>query len=363
MPSLFDPLVFRNGVRAKNRVVLAPMTNPQSHEDGTLGEDELRWLLMRAEGGFGVVTTCAAHVAKDGQGFPHELGAFDEMHLPGLTRLATELRARGATSILQLVHAGLRAPSRLTGSQPWSASEAAEGPGAPDSARAATEEDLRRVIGQFGDAADRARRAGFDGVEIHGAHGYLLTQFLSVQTNRRDDAWGGSLEHRARIVREVARAIRARAPASFVVGVRISPEDFGQAKGLDLDESVQVAQWLALDGVDYVHLSLWDVNPPSKKYPDRHAIAVFRDALPRDLPIIAAGSVWTRQEAERVLELGADAVALARAAIVNPEWANRAADPLWEPRRPPLTPEELHERGVSPPFVEYVRRWKNFVAP
>src|SRR5512134_455186 len=123
MTSLFEPLVFRTGFSARNRIVLAPLTNKQSHADGSLGDDELRWLSSRADGGFGVVMTCAAHVSRDGQGWAGELGAFDDALLPGLTRLASALRHRGAASILQMFHGGMRADQTVTGLVPWSASE------------------------------------------------------------------------------------------------------------------------------------------------------------------------------------------------------------------------------------------------
>ena len=354
MTSLFEPLVFRTGLSARNRIVLAPLTNMQSQADGSLGEDELRWLSSRAEGGFGIVMTCAAHVAKDGQGWPGELGVFDDVLLPGLTTLAAALHQRGATSLVQIFHGGLRADPKVTGTVPWSASEA-------DGVRAATADDISRVIGQFGDAAVRAREAGFDGVEFHGAHGYLFTQFLSTTQNRRTDEWGGSLEHRARLVRQTMRAVRARVGSSFTVGVRLSPEDFGNARGLDLDESVQTALWLAEDSADFIHLSLWQALANTAKRPQTHAIPLFRAALPADVRILAAGAVWTRDEAEQVLTKGADAVVLGRSAIINGDWPLRAADPQWTPRRPPVTIDALRASGLSPVFAEYMRRFKDFV--
>lgn len=354
MTSLFEPLVFRTGLSARNRIVLAPLTNKQSHADGSLGDDELRWLSSRADGGFGVVMTCAAHVSRDGQGWAGELGVFDDALLPGLTRLASALRHRGAASILQMFHGGMRADQTVTGLVPWSASEG-------DGARAATEDDITRVVSQFADAAARARQAGFDGVEIHGAHGYLFTQFLSATQNRRTDAWGGSLENRARLVRDTMKAVRARVGSAFTVGVRVSPEDFGNARGLDLDESVQTAGWLADDGADFIHLSLWQSLANTAKRPDTHAIPLFRAALPADVSILAAGAIWTRAEAEQVLVRGADAVVLGRSAIVNPDWPLRAADPLWQPKRPPVTMDELNASGLSPAFAEYMRRFKDFV--
>jgi 2,4-dienoyl-CoA reductase-like NADH-dependent reductase (Old Yellow Enzyme family) len=239
-------MTFRNGVRSRNRVWLAPMTNSQSHADGSLSDDELRWLRMRASGGFGVVETCASHVALDGQGWAGELGIFDDRLLPGLQRLASALEAGGALGIVQIFHGGVRAPSSLTGQIPWSATDA-EVPRA-ERPRAGTEEDLLRVIGQFKDAAVRAHSAGFAGVELHGAHGYLFGQFLGAM-NTRSDRWGGSLENRARLLREAMRAVRGAVPDRFVVGVRLSPEDYGNARGLDLDESLQVARWLAADAL------------------------------------------------------------------------------------------------------------------
>ncbi|MEO7331281.1 MAG: NADH:flavin oxidoreductase [Minicystis sp.] len=356
--ALLAPFAFRNGARAKNRVALAPMTNSQSHADGTLAEDELTWLLRRADGGFGIIETCAAHVAPDGQGWDGELGIFDDAHLPGLTRLATALHARESLAIVQIFHGGARADAKLTGQQPWSAVEL---PGDPNAPRAATTEEITKVITQFRDAAVRAHQAGFDGVELHGAHGYLLGQFLSA-LNTRSDGWGGDLAARARLIREATRAVRAAVPASFLVGVRLSPEDFGNARGLDLDETLSVAKWLCEDGLDFLHISLWTASNNTKKRPTEHPITLFRAACPAEVALIVAGKIWTRAEAEALLEKGADVVALGRAAILNPEWPQRAADPSWEPKRPPITVAELVERGVSEKFAGYLRIWKGFVA-
>ena len=355
---LFSPLTFRNGRAARNRIALAPMTNLQSHDDGTLGGEELHWLEVRAAGGFGIVATCAAHVTKDGQGWPGELGIFDDTLLPGLTRLATMLRAHDAVSIVQIFHGGARADATVTGSRPFSASEIEGDPANP---RAATLEDIERVIAAFRDAAVRAHHAGFDGIQLHGAHGYLLGQFLSATGNKRDDAYGGSFENRARLLRETTRAVRAAVPASFLVGVRLSPEDWGNAKGLDLDETLTLARWLADDGIDFLGVSLWDSFAHTKKRPDEHPIPLFRRALPEDVPLFVAGKIWTRAEAEALLAKGADGVSLARSAILNPDWPLRARDAAWEPRRPPMSAEELVERGLSPKFVEYMRRWRGFV--
>ena len=140
--------------------------------------------------------------------------------------------------------------------------------------------------------------------------------------------------------------------------VRGSPS----ARGLDLDESLQVARWLADDGVDFVHASLWNSAAMTKKRPAQHAVTLLREALPRDVAVVACGGIWTVDDAVALRERGADIVAIGRAAICNPEWPIAARTPGWEPRRPPLTRDELLERSVSPVFIGYLSRWKNFVA-
>jgi 2,4-dienoyl-CoA reductase-like NADH-dependent reductase (Old Yellow Enzyme family) len=345
----------------KNRVWLAPMTNGQSQPDGTLGDDELVWLARRARGGFGLIETCAAHVSPEGQGWAGELGMFGDHHVPGLTRLASAIHEHGAFALAQLFHGGMRADPKVSGLPAWSASEVRDKDGDRVLVRGAESDDLSRVVGEFRDAAVRVHRAGFDGVELHGAHGYLFGQFLSATQNRREDAYGGSFENRARLLLEALRAVRAATPPSFVVGVRVSPEDWGQSVGLDLDESLSLARWLASEGASFVHVSLWNASRLTKKRPDQHPVPLFRDAIPKECALVVAGSIWTRAEAEALLEMGADAVALGRSAIVNPEWPIRIRDAAFEPRRPPVTIAELRELDLSETFAGYMRQWKGFV--
>jgi 2,4-dienoyl-CoA reductase-like NADH-dependent reductase (Old Yellow Enzyme family) len=355
---LFQPLTLRCGVTLPNRFALAALTNMQSHADGLLGEAELAFLARRAEGGFGTITTCATYVSPDGKAWAGELGIDRDACIAPLTQLTERIHRAGAIGLVQLFHGGARADASLTGIEPWSASAWTEGSHAP---RAATTDDITRVIDDFVAAAVRAKIAGFDGVELHGAHGYLLSQFLSTAMNTRTDEWGGALDGRARLVRTITQRVRAHCGPRFVVGVRLSLEDFGQARGLDLDESLQVSRWLADDGADFIHASLWDVARMSAKRPDAHPLPLLRAALPADVAIFTAGKIWTRDDANDVLARGADVVALGRPAIVNPDWPQMVAAGA-EPRRPPLTRAELAERAVSPLFAEYLTRWKNFVA-
>ncbi|MFO0618655.1 MAG: NADH:flavin oxidoreductase [Polyangiaceae bacterium] len=356
MTSVLDPITFARGATAKNRVVLAAMTNSQSHDDGTLGEAELEWLRARSKGGFGIVTTCAAHVDPRGQGWKGELGVWSDAHIFGLRRLAQALHADGAMALVQIFHGGIRADQSVTGQVPIGPVDI-EG-----HAVAATSVEVEAVITKFVDAATRVEAAGFEGVEIHGAHGYLLTQFLS-RSNTRTDRWGGeSLANRSRLMRDVVRAVRANTTKKFLVGIRVSMEDFGNASGLDLDENLELARGLVDDGIDFLHLSLWDVARNSTKRPDSHVLTEVRKVVPPELPLFVAGKIWSREDAQRALELGADAVALGRSGIANPRWPEEVARDGKEPKRPPLTIDELVERGLSPAFAESMRQWKNFVA-
>ena len=355
-PRFLEPFTFpRTSKTGPNRVVLAAMTNTQSNPDGTLGEDEYRWLMSRARGGFGVVSTCAAHVALDGQGWPGELGIFDDAHLPGLRRLAADLSREGALTLAQIFHGGVKAPSKVTGQQPWSASVYESKWPDFEKPRAATEADIERVIGQFVDAARRAVEAGFDGVELHGAHGYLFSQFLGRISNTRADRWGGAaLENRARLMLETVDAIRARVPAGFLVGMRLSPA-WPSDQGIVPEDGVQVARWLVERGIDFLHIS--NLGPFSGAL---ELTRLFREAVGAGVPLMVCGSINTPAEAEAAMEQGADFVAMARAAIANPSWPRDAAQAGWEPTRLPLTPAELRERAISERYVEYLRTLRVF---
>ncbi len=356
---LLEPFTLRCGLTLPNRIALAALTNGQSHPDGTLGDDELKFLVRRAMGGFGLVCTCAAYVGLDGKAWTGELGLDRDADLPGLTKLATEIKQHGATAFAQVFHGGGRADPSLSGESTWSATAWTDPKPGFVIPREGTTDDIARAIASFVAAAVRVQRAGFDGVELHGAHGYLLSQFLSRTTNARGDGWGGDLVGRARLIREVMQRVRAACGPAFAVGVRLSFEDFGNAKGQDLDDNLQVARWLVDDGADFIHASLWDHTKPSVKRPERHVLTELRAALPKDVAILTAGKIWTHAEAEAVLALGADVVALGRSGILNPDWPRLPDEAI---RRPPMTRYDLAERRVSKVFQDYLTNWKNFVA-
>jgi 2,4-dienoyl-CoA reductase-like NADH-dependent reductase (Old Yellow Enzyme family) len=251
MSTPFDAVTFMHGPAMKNRFMLSPLTNQQSNPDGTLSDDEERWLTMRAEGGFGMTVTCASHVDPRGQGFPGQLGCFSDNHLPGLTRLAAGIRAHGSVAMVQLHHAGRRSPIELIGAPPVAPADDAE-----TGAQRMTTEEIHGVIESFVAAAVRCDEAGFDGVELHGAHDYLLCEFLNASFNDRTDQFGGSRDARFRIFDEIITGIRQRCRPDFILGVRLSPERHGIAT-MDVVDAFE--RLIATEKVDFVDLSLWDV--------------------------------------------------------------------------------------------------------
>lgn len=357
MANLFDPLTFARGPAMPNRLMLAPLTNLQSRADGTLSEDDLRWLEMRARGGFGLTMTCAAHVQAQGQGFPGQLGVFSDAHLPGLARLAAALKAHPTVAVVQLHHAGIRSPRDTIGAQPVGPSDDA-GTGA----RALSLGEVEQLTEDFVAAALRAERAGFDGVEVHGAHGYVLCQFLSAETNRREDRYGGSLENRSRLLLDVVAGIRARCRPGFNVGVRLSPERFG----LRLQEVRSVAQRLMRESqLDYVDMSLWDCfkEPVEEECKGQPLLAWFTDLERGATRLGCAGKIMSGPQALRCLEAGADFAVIGRAAILHHDFPRRVqADPQFQARATPVTSQYLRDEGLGEPFVDYMRTWQGFVA-
>jgi 2,4-dienoyl-CoA reductase-like NADH-dependent reductase (Old Yellow Enzyme family) len=356
--SPFEPLTFLHGPAMPNRLMLAPLTNCQSHDDGTLSDEEHRWLTMRAEGGFGLTMTCAAHVQANGHGFPGQLGVFDDRHLPGLTRLAADLNATGTVSYLQLHHAGMRAPADLIGGAPVCPSD-----DGATGARSLTTDEVEQVTADFVAASRRAQVAGFRGVELHGAHGYLICQFLSPEINRRTDRYGGALENRSRLLFDILAGVRAACGPDFAIGVRLSSDRFG----IVTEEMAEVFARLVDTGeVDLIDMSLWDVRREAVDGPltGRSLLDVFAGIERGSVRLGAAGQVHDPSDVQELLDHGVDVAILGRVAILHHDYPHLlAVDPTFAPRRLPALPQTLIDEGVSPAFLEYLRtRFKGLVA-
>ena len=330
-PALFAPLPLTGAVTLRNRVVMAPMTTWAGNPDGTVADEEIAWMRRRA-GGVGLMLTGCTHVQANGIGFTDEFAAFDDRFLPGLTRLASAAKSGGAVAVLQIFHAGNKAlPSLTPGGEVVSASAVPTDatPFAPSvTPKALSHDDILTVISAFGEATRRAIDAGFDGIELHGAHGFLIQNFLSPRFNQRTDQWGGSLENRMRfplaVVAEVKR-VAATAGRPFVVGYRISPEEPGIG-GLRIADVLALTDRLVDVGITYIHASLSDVlaAKPLDGTDDKTIATRFVEHVAGRVTVIAAGLIRTPDQAEQALAIGLSLVAVGQGLVMNPDWVEQA---------------------------------------
>ena len=357
MAGLSDPLSLSCGADLPNRFVLAPLTNLQSGADGVLGDDELKWLTMRAEGGFGLTMTCATSVQHSGVGFPGQLGAHDDRHVAGLGRLASSIKASGSHAVVQLQHSGMRAKPEYCNHTPQCPSDDEK-----TGARAMTESEVEQLIEDFITSAERVQRAGFDGVELHGAHGYLLCEFLSPRYNRREDKYGGSAENRGRILMDIIEGVNQRCGRGFSLGVRLSPERFGVDMG---DIHALAARLLVDDRLDYLDMSLWDINMPAQheNFADQSLVQAFT-SLPRSgVRLGAAGKLHSAEDCRAAIAAGLDFVVVGRAAILHHDFPRQAiADPDFSMASLPVSRAHLAREGLGTAFQDYMATWEGFVA-
>lgn len=372
-----SPLLFPNGRRAPGRAFVSAMTNSMSGLDGSMTQQHAEFLKMRLNGSWGGVTTCATYVRGDGQCWERQLGLCSDAHEQALTLcqdLAHEAPPRSSVApekplfLIQLHHGGSRAQAHFcpndlpVGPVPedWSSSVHAEG---RKLVRTLSTREVERLIQDFALSAARAERAGLNGCEIHGAHGYLLTQFLSRTHNRRRDRYGGPmLCDRARMLLEIVHAIRSTTRSDFVVGVRLSPLSYSDVQGITLEETQELTTMLDSAGTDFIHYSAWDARRPAREEPSSctplliDCIASWKTKLKKSI----SGGIWTREDAEWCLRSGLDFVQVGRAALGHPDWP-RAAGEHSQPKRPPFTVPELSAAGLDAHFIAYMRRWNGFV--
>lgn len=351
------PLKFSSGQEMKNRFMLAPMTNSQSFENGELSDEEYHWLSMRAKGQFGLVMTCASHVQEIGKGFPGQLGIFSDKLIAGHQRLTTEIKSHGSLAVIQLHHAGMRSPKELI-------SEAPVCPSANEKydARELSLQEVKQLREDFIQAAIRSQKSGYDGVEIHGAHGYILAQFLSPEINQRNDEYGGSLKNRCRLIEEIINGIRENCGEEFLLGLRLSPERFGQK----LSEIKQFCQDLIADNkLDFLDISLWDYKklPEEEEFQDKTLLDHFNELDRKETLITVAGKIDNGQDVQNILDAGVDFVSIGRSGILHHNFPELVMqDPNFEVIATPVSKEHLIKEGLSDRFVTYMRRWPDFVA-
>ncbi|MBD8003497.1 NADPH dehydrogenase NamA [Bacillus norwichensis] len=328
---LFEPYEINN-VILKNRIVMSPMCMYSSHNrDGMVNDWHYIHYTSRAVGQVGLIILEATAVTPQGRISPKDLGIWSDEHVEGLTKLVSMIKAQGAKVGIQIAHAGRKAevegeilaPSAL-----------------PFNERMKTPKemsitDIKKTVKAFGKAAERAKQAAFDIIEIHGAHGYLINEFLSPITNHRTDEYGGTMENRYRFLKEII--IEVKAAWDGPLFVRVSANDYLEA-GLTPSHYVTIAKWMKEDGVHLIDVSSGAIAPAKiSAYPGYQIPFAEKIKHEADIPTGAVGLITTGIQAEEILQNNrADLIFLARALLKDPYWPRTAAEELGYELQPPV---------------------------
>jgi 2,4-dienoyl-CoA reductase-like NADH-dependent reductase (Old Yellow Enzyme family) len=360
------------GLLLRNRVVMAPMTTWASNDDGTVSDEEDAYYRRRAKD-VGLVITGCTHVQANGIGFTGEFAAHEDRFIPSLRKLALAAKSGGAPAILQIFHAGVKTLPELVSDVV--AASAVAGDGGPFASailpRALGEEEILDVVSAFAEATRRAIAAGFDGVELHGAHGFLIQNFFSPHSNRRSDQWGGSLENRMRfplaVVAAVKRTIAEHADRPFALGYRISVEENIDG-GLVLADSLQLIRRLINAGVSYIHASLSNVldQTPASAGSDATIVSILRDHIDDRVPLMAAGRIKTPAQAESALDMGLSLAAVGQGLVTDPDWMVHARNGHDSDIRLSISVADI-SRAIIPhklwAVIDATPGWFNVIAP
>jgi 2,4-dienoyl-CoA reductase-like NADH-dependent reductase (Old Yellow Enzyme family)/thioredoxin reductase len=331
LPSLFAPIKIKS-VDLVNRAVMPPMGTNLGNPDGTVSEANLAYIKRRARGGAGLIITEITSVHPSGSVIPNELGAYDDRFIPGLKKIADAVHAAGSKVALQLHHAGreslyLLREKKAIAPSPIRSLVFGLTP------REINHEEIQEIITAFGAASARAVEAGFDAVEVHGAHGYLLTQFLSALSNKRDDEYGGSLSNRSRFMIEVLQEVRKTVGGDFPISLRLSVEECIK-DGYTFEDIQPILPKLVKAGADILHASLGTHGSPggitSAPFEYQPGFNVWRAKKLKEvvgLPVIAVGRFTDPSLANEVIARGeADLVAFGRQYLADPDFLIKARE-------------------------------------
>lgn len=328
---LLESFILNNSITLRNRVVMSPMTTWASNDDYTISDGEVKYYRRRVKG-VGLVITGCTHVQPNGIGFTNEFAAYDDKFIPSLRKLADAAKSGGAPAVLQIFHAGNKALPDLTPNRDVVSSSAVETEAtgfAPSVLpRELSHDEILEVIHAFGETTRRAIEAGFDGVEIHGAHGFLLQNFFSPYFNRREDQWGGSLENRMRfplaVIKEMKNIIEKHTKKPFIFGYRFSPDEH-QEGGLRMKDTYALIDRLIEAGVDYVHASLADAltSKPVDSQDENTYLELIVEHVNSRVPVLAAGSMVTPDDVAKVLNKGLNLAVIGHALITDPDWVEK----------------------------------------
>ena len=332
MTGLFSPLTIKH-FTLTNRIVLPPMANNMSDDSGAVTDKHIQHYVRRAKAGVGMVIVEHAYVRTDGRVNKAQLGIHNDALIPGLRQLADAVKSYDTVVGIQITHGGGKATQESAGTVPMAPS-AGTIPGATEPSMALTIEQMEEIRESFVAAAHRALAAGFDFVEVHGAHGYLLNQFLSPLTNHREDGYGGELDNRLRFPLQVVQAVRDVVDDDHLLLYRLGANDY-MAGGLTAEEGCQAAKSLVANGVDLLDISGglcgaqtpdWDQQSQGYFVP---MAAAVRDEV--NVPVVVAGGITDALAADRFIREGhVDLLAIGRAMLTKPDWATEARATLIE---------------------------------
>lgn len=329
MSKLFEKIKIGN-LELKNRIVMPPMGTQLANTDGTISARQIEYYAARARGGAGMVEVEFSTVDPVQFAALTQVRISDDRFMPGLAALASAIKSNGSRAAIQIHHPGRQASSRTTGAQPVAPSAIA-GP-SPELPRELSVVEILELEERFAQAALWAKQAGFDAVELHGAHGYLLCQFLSPYSNQRQDDFGGDTQRRARFPLEIVRKVRQRVGNDYPILFRLSADEHVEG-GLTLNETRLIVQWLEEAGVDAISVSAanhasmeWSIQPMLMKPGCLVPLAAEIKKVVK-VPVMVAGRINDPLVAERILEQGkADLVAVGRGLLADPDFPRKAKD-------------------------------------
>ncbi|ELY8834292.1 NADH-dependent flavin oxidoreductase [Escherichia coli] len=366
-PSLFSPFMLTEKIKLRNRIVMAPMTTWSANPDGTISEQELEFYKRRSQN-VGLVITGCTYVTPSGIGFTHEFAAYDDRFINSLEKLAAAAKSGGAPAILQIFHAGNKAiPELVPNNDVISASASSVKSGdfmkRVVQSREMTENEIQETIRAFGDITKRAIKAGFDGVELHGVHGFLLQNFFSPLFNQRNDRWGGDLEGRMRfplaVLQEVKNVVYEYATKPFAIGYRISPEE-SVTGGLRIEDTYKLLDRLISSGISYIHTSLVSINDsyPVESPNGPRTIELILNHIAGRVPVIAAGKIRTPSQAQEAISTGLPLVAIGKGLVINPEWVTLAESGRSHEIQTTLNPQLVPELTIPDKLWDQIQASK-----
>jgi len=327
MANLLSPIKIKN-LKAKNRIVMPPLATRDATSIGMVTDKLIEQYTNRPKVGMMIVEH--SYVRREGRVSNHQLGIYDESHLAGLGKLAHKIRENGSLAAIQISHGGSASKSNILGRSAFAPSEIKHpGRDLEETPTALVKDDLQELKRSFVKAALRAKKAGFNIVELHGAHGYLLNQFMSPLTNKRDDKYGGNLENRMRFPLEILKAIKGAVGKKYPVAYRLGCDDFLPG-GITVEDAVEAAKMLENAGVD-----LLDLSGGLKGYDvadDKEGFFVYLGEAIKpevDVPVIVTGGIKTPEYANKIVkEDKTDLVGVGRAMLKDKKWAEKAVEKL-----------------------------------